>query len=210
MLSISGLLQLILAAGYGSTVRAVRCADLVLPLRPKDDPTDKFDDAVEFVRQLVTFLEVASSARAPWAQGEFSQLAALFAAERDLKKKCVSHAQNVNGIWLQRQERRQIFCKRSTTHHTLLLFGMPQAGTRALSRDLAPKPLFQRIPIAYQFNNIQVSFWNPRNIIPMRVKPNMLDNRRLCAEGALSWRPPPLLEAENGRFPGCSHRRCQR
>ena len=50
------------AAGYGSTVRAVRCADLVLPLRPKDDPTDKFDDAVEFVRQLVTFLEVASSA----------------------------------------------------------------------------------------------------------------------------------------------------
>ena len=167
------------AAGYGST-------DLVLPLRPKDDPTDKFDDAVEFVRQLVTFLEVASSARAPWAQGEFSQLAALFAAQRDLKKKCVSHAQNVNGIWLQRQERRQIFCKRSTTHHTLLLFGMPQAGTRALSRDLAPKPLFQRIPIAYQFNNIQVSFWYPRNIITMRVKPNMLDNRRLCAEGALS------------------------
>ena len=47
------------AAGYGSTVRAVRCADLVLPLRPKDDPTDKFDDAVEFVRQFVTFLEVA-------------------------------------------------------------------------------------------------------------------------------------------------------
>ena len=79
------------AAGYGSTVRAVRCADLVLPLRPKDDPTDKFDDAVEFVRQLVTFLEVASSARAPWAQGEFSQLAALFAAQRDLKKKvCLS------------------------------------------------------------------------------------------------------------------------
>ena len=35
---------------------------------------------------------------------------------------------------------------------TLLLFGMPQAGTRALSRDLAPKPLFQRIPIAYQYN----------------------------------------------------------
>ena len=146
---------------------------------------------------MVTFLEVASSARAPWAQGEFSQLAALFAAQRDLKKKCVSHAQNVNGIWLQRQERRQIFCKRSTTHHTLLLFGMPQAGTRALcnlladrssrsSRDLAPKLLFQRIPIAYQFNNIQVSFWNPRNIITMRVKPNMLDNRRLCAEGALS------------------------
>ena len=61
-------------------------AYLVLPLRPKDDPTDKFDDAVEFVRQLVTFLEVASSARAPWAQGEFSQLAALFAAQRDLKK----------------------------------------------------------------------------------------------------------------------------
>ena len=75
-LSISGLLQLILAvwaAGYGSTVRAVRCADLVLPLRPKDDPTDKFDDAVEFVRQFVTFLEVASSARAPWAQGESSR-----------------------------------------------------------------------------------------------------------------------------------------
>ena len=61
------------AAGYGSTVRAVRCADLVLPLRPKDDPTDKFDDAVEFVRQFVTFLEVASSARAPWAQGESSR-----------------------------------------------------------------------------------------------------------------------------------------
>ena len=85
-----GLLQLILAAGYGSTVRAVRCADLVLPLRPKDDPTDKFDDAVEFVRQLVTFLEVASSARAPWAQGEFSQLAALFAAQRETSKKSVS------------------------------------------------------------------------------------------------------------------------
>ena len=50
MLSISGLLQLILAvwaAGYGSAVPAVRCADLVLPLRPKDDPTDKFDDAAE-------------------------------------------------------------------------------------------------------------------------------------------------------------------
>ena len=143
-------------------MRAVRCADLVLPLRPKDDPTDKFDDAVEFLRQLVTFLEVASSARAPWAQGEFSQLAALFAAQRDLKKKCVSHdAQNVNGIWLQRQERRQIFCKRSTTHHTLLLFGMPQAGTRALSRDLAPKPLFQRIPIAYQYNHIKFAPCHP-------------------------------------------------
>ena len=85
------------AAGYGSTVRAVRCADLVLPLRPKDDPTDKFDDAVEFVRQFVTFLEVASSARAPWARsgGIFSQLAALFAAQRDLKTKCVSHAQKM-------------------------------------------------------------------------------------------------------------------
>ena len=174
------------AAGYGSTVRAVRCADLVLPLRPKDDPTDKCDDAVEFVRQLVTFLEVASSARAPWAQGEFSQLAALFAAQRDLKKKCVSHAQNVNGIWLQRQERRQIFCKRSTTHHTLLLFGMPQAGTRALSRDLAPKPLFQRIPIAYQYNKTHFILSSRLFIIKFRVQQNMLDNRRLCAEGALS------------------------
>ena len=57
MLSISGLLQLILAvwaAGYGSAVPAVRCADLVLPLRPKDDPTDKFDDAAEFLLQCVT------------------------------------------------------------------------------------------------------------------------------------------------------------
>ena len=44
----------------------------------------------------------------------------------------------------------------------------------------------------------------------MRVKTNMLDNRRLCAGGALSWRPPLLLEAENGRFPGCYHRRCLR
>ena len=81
--------------------------------------------------------------------GIFSQLAALFAAQRDLKKKCVSHAQNVNGIWLQRQERRQILRKRSTTHHTLLLFGMPQAGTRALSRDLAPSRFFNecQLPI---------------------------------------------------------------
>ena len=188
-------------------MRAVRCADLVLPLRPKDDATDKFDDAVEFVRQLVTFLEVASSARAPWAQGEFSQLAALFAAQRDLKTKCVSHAQNVNGIWLQRQERRQILRKRSTTHHTLLLFGMPQAGTRALSRDLAPKPLFQRIPIAYQYNKTHFIRSSRLFIIKFRVQQNMLDNRRLCAEGALSWRPPPLLEAKHDRFSGCSHRR---
>ena len=79
-----------LLCGLQDAVHAVRCAALVLPLRPKDDPTDKFDDAVEFVRQLVTFLEVASSARAPWAQGEFSQLAALFAAQRDLKKVCLS------------------------------------------------------------------------------------------------------------------------
>ena len=63
-LSISGLFQLIFAvwaAGYGSTVHAVHCADLVLPLRPKDDPTDKFDDAVEFVRQFVTLQTVAQS-----------------------------------------------------------------------------------------------------------------------------------------------------
>ena len=69
-------------------MRAVRCADLVLPLRPKDDPTDKFDDAVEFVRQLVTFLEVASSARAPWAQGSSSRsLLRLFAAQREPRQK---------------------------------------------------------------------------------------------------------------------------
>ena len=118
--------------------------------------------------------------------GIFSQLAALFAAQRDLKKKCVSHAQNVNGIWLQRQERRQIFCKRSTTHHTSLLFGMPQAGTRALSRDLAPKPLFQRMPIANHYNNTNFILFNRLFIIKLRLQLNMLDNRRLCAEGALS------------------------
>ena len=167
-------------------MRAVRCADLVLPLRPKDDPTDKFDDAVEFVRQLVTFLEVASSARAPWAQGESSRSLLLCLPRSATSKKCVSHAQNVNGIWLPRQERRQILRKRSTTHHTLLLFGMPQAGTRALSRDLAPKPLFQRIPIAYQYNKINLTLFNRLFIIKFRVKQNMLDNRRLCAEGALS------------------------
>ena len=78
------------AAGYGSTVRAVRCADLVLPLRPKDDPTDKFDDAVEFVRQFVTFLEVASSARAPWAQGESSRSLLLCLPRSATSKKSVS------------------------------------------------------------------------------------------------------------------------
>ena len=46
--------------------------------------------------------------------------------------------------------------------------------------------------------------------IPIRVQLNMLDNRRLCAEGALSWRPPPLLEAKNGRFPVRYHQRCLR
>ena len=162
-------------------MRAVRCADLVLPLRPKDDPTDKFDDAVEFVRQLVTFLEVASSARAPWAQGEFSQLAALFAAERDLKKKCVSHdAQNVNGIWLQRQERRQIFCKRSTTHHTLLLFGMPQTQTRGrLSRGLSDQMLFQRILISYQYNPINCIAFTRMVIFIFWVQLSLPNNRRL-------------------------------
>ena len=75
------------AAGYGSTVRAVRCADLVLPLRPKDDPTDKFDDAVEFVRQLVTFLEVASSARAPWAQSKGDSRSLLLCLPRSATSK---------------------------------------------------------------------------------------------------------------------------
>ena len=78
------------AAGYGSTVRAVRCADLVLPLRPKDDPTDKFDDAVEFVRQFVTFLEVASSARAPWARGESSRSLLLCLPRSATSKQSVS------------------------------------------------------------------------------------------------------------------------
>ena len=87
MLSISGLLQLILAvwaAGYGSAVPAVRCADLVLPLRPKDDPTDKFDDSVVFVRQFMTFFGGSLACTRPLGPGGiFSQLAALFAAQRE-------------------------------------------------------------------------------------------------------------------------------
>ena len=68
-------------------MRAVRCADLVLTLQTKDDPTDKFDDAFEVVRQFVTFFEVASLRAAPWAQGGSSRsLLHLFAAQRDLKK----------------------------------------------------------------------------------------------------------------------------
>ena len=76
-------------------MRAVRCADLVLPLQANDDPTDKFDDAVEFVRQFVTFLEVASLRAASWAEGASSRLLRLFAARSATsKKKGVSHAQN--------------------------------------------------------------------------------------------------------------------
>ena len=71
-------------------MRAVRCADLVLPLRPKDDPTDKFDDAVECVRQFVTFLEVASSARAPWARGESSRSLLLCLPRSATSKQSVS------------------------------------------------------------------------------------------------------------------------
>ena len=103
-------------------MRAVRCADLVLTLQTKDDPTDKFDDAVEFVRQFVTFLEVASLRAAPWAQGGSSRsLLRLFAAQRDLKKQRASHAQNLNEIRLQRQQRREILCRRSTRDDTSMI-----------------------------------------------------------------------------------------
>ena len=99
-----------LAAGYASAVRAMRCADLVLPLQTKDDPTDKFDDAVEFVRQFVTFLEVASLRAAPWAQGRSSRsLLRLFAAQRDLQKQRASHAQNLNEIRLQKATKERDF-----------------------------------------------------------------------------------------------------
>ena len=103
-------------------MRAVRCADLVLPLQTNDDPTDKFDDAVEFVRQFVTFLEIASLRAAPWAQGgSFRSLLRLFAAQRDLKKQGVSDAQNLNEIRLERQKRREILCKRSTRDDTSMI-----------------------------------------------------------------------------------------
>ena len=96
-LSNSGLLRHILALLAASAVRAVRCADLVLPLQTKDDPTDKFDDAVEFVRQFVTFLEVASLRAAPWAQGwSFRSLLRLFAAQREPAKQRASPAQSLN------------------------------------------------------------------------------------------------------------------
>ena len=102
-----------------SAVRAVRCADLVLPLQTKDDPTDKFDDAVEFVRQSVTFFEGASLRAAPWAQGASSRsLLRLFAAQREPAKQRASPAQNLNENRLQRQERREILCKRSTRDDT--------------------------------------------------------------------------------------------
>ena len=121
-LSISGLLRLILAvlaAGYASAVRAMRCADLVLPLQANDDPTDKFDDAVEFVRQFVTFFEVASLRAAPWAQGGSSRsLLRLFAAQREPAKQRASPAQNLNENRLQRPQRRGILCKRSTRDDT--------------------------------------------------------------------------------------------
>ena len=69
-------------------MRSVRCADRVLPARPKNDPTDKFDDAVEFVRQFVTFFEVAGPRAAPWAQGASSRsLLRLFAAQREPRQK---------------------------------------------------------------------------------------------------------------------------
>ena len=91
-------------------MRAVRCADLVLPLQANDDPTDKFDDAVEFVRQFVTFLEVASLRAAPWAQGGSSRsLLRLFAAQRDLQKQRASHAQNLNEIRLQKATKERDF-----------------------------------------------------------------------------------------------------
>ena len=124
-LSISGLLRLILAvlaAGYASAVRAMRCADLVLPLQTKDDPTDKFDDAVELVRQFVTFLEVASLRAAPWAQGGSSRsLLRLFAAQREPAKQRASPAQNLNENRLQRQQNREILCKRSTRDDTSMI-----------------------------------------------------------------------------------------
>ena len=79
----------------GSAVGAVRCADLVLPLRPKNEPTDKCDDAVEFRRQFVTIFEGASLRAASWAEGASSRLLRLFAARSATsKKKGVSHAQN--------------------------------------------------------------------------------------------------------------------
>ena len=103
-------------------MRAVRCADLVLTLQTKDDPTDKFDDAFEFVRQFVTFFEVASLRAAPWAQGGSSRsLLRLFAAQRDLQKQRASHAQNLNEIRLQRQQRREILCRRSTRDDTSMI-----------------------------------------------------------------------------------------
>ena len=108
-----------LLCGLQDAVHTVRCAALVLPLRPKDDPTDKFDDAVEFVRQFVTFLEVASLRAAPWAQGASSRsLLRLFAAQREPAKQRASPAQNLNENRLQRQERREILCKRSTRDDT--------------------------------------------------------------------------------------------
>ena len=103
-------------------VRAVRCADLVLTLQTKDDPTDKFDDAFEFVRQFVTFFEVASLRAAPWAQGGSSRsLLRLFAAQREPAKQRASPAQNLNENRLQRQQNREILCKRSTRDDTSMI-----------------------------------------------------------------------------------------
>ena len=58
--------------------------------------------------------------RAPVDVGGCILRSKLRAAQPNPTKSALLHAQNVNGIRLQRQERRQILCRRSTTHHTLI------------------------------------------------------------------------------------------